>query len=126
MMAKILIADDSESLRMELKEILEKGGHEVIEAQDGYDGLMKAEGAEGVNFILSDYNMPGLDGITMIAKIKEMERYRNVPVGMLTTESSKELKAAGKDAGVVVWVVKPFEAERLLMTVTKVLEKFPT
>jgi two-component system chemotaxis response regulator CheY len=123
-MAKILIADDSETLRLELKEVLENGGHVVVEAQDGADGLKKAEEHQGVQLIISDYNMPGLDGITMITKIKQIERYKEVPVGMLTTESSKELKQSGKDAGVVVWVVKPFDPERLLKTVDKVLEKF--
>lgn len=123
-MAKILIADDSETLRTELREVLEGAGHEVIEAVDGTDGLRKAEEAHGVHLIISDYNMPGLDGITMIRKIKEMERYASVPVGMLTTESSKELKATGKEAGVIVWFVKPFEPSRLLSTIDKVLEKF--
>ncbi len=123
-MAKILIADDSETLRLELKEVLEKGGHLVVEAHDGADGLKKAEENQGVQLIISDYNMPGLDGITMITKIKQIERYKEVPVGMLTTESSKELKQSGKEAGVVVWVVKPFDPERLLKTVDKVLEKF--
>ena len=104
-MAKILIADDSETLRLELKEVLERGGHNVVEACDGADGLKKAEESHGVQLIISDYNMPGLDGITMIAKIKQIDRYKLVPVGMLTTESSKELKQSGKEAGVVVWVV---------------------
>jgi len=123
-MAKILIADDSETLRLELKEVLERGGHLVIEALDGADGLKKAEEHQGIQLIISDYNMPGIDGITMISKIKQIDRYKEVPVGMLTTESSKELKQSGKEAGVVVWVVKPFDRERLLKTVDKVLEKF--
>lgn len=123
-MAKVLIADDSETLRMELKDVLESGGHEVIEAVDGLDGVRKAEASENVDLIISDYNMPGIDGITMVTKIKAMEKYANVPVGMLTTESSKELKAAGKEAGVIVWFVKPFDPDRLLKTVEKILEKF--
>jgi len=123
-MAKILIADDSETLRTELREVLEGAGHDVVEAVDGTDGLRKAEEAQGVQLIISDYNMPGLDGITMIRKIKEIDRYGSVPVGMLTTESSKELKATGKEAGVIVWFVKPFEPSRLLSTIDKVLEKF--
>jgi two-component system chemotaxis response regulator CheY len=123
-MGTILIVDDSETLRMELKSVLQSGGHQVIEAVDGLDGVKKAETNDGISLILADYNMPGLDGITMISKIKGISRYANVPVGILTTESSKDLKAAGKDAGVIVWFVKPFDGERLLQAVDKILERF--
>ncbi|MCX6128891.1 MAG: response regulator [Proteobacteria bacterium] len=123
-MAKILIADDSETLRLELKEVLEHGAHTVVEAADGVEGLKLAEDEHGIQLIISDYNMPGLDGITMVSKIKLIDRYKNVPVGMLTTESSKDLKQAGKEAGVVVWIVKPFDPKRLLSIIDKILEKY--
>lgn len=122
-MAKILIADDSEALRIELKEVLQAAGHEIVEAVDGSDGLKKAQATSGIDLIISDYNMPGLDGITMVRKIKEIERYAKVPVGILTTESSNELKASGKEAGVIVWFVKPFDPARFVSTIDKVLKR---
>ena len=96
----------------------------MTEAIDGLDGVRKAESMDHIDLVLSEYNMPGIDGITMVTKIKAMPKHANVPVGMLTTESSKELKASGKDAGVIVWFVKPFDADRLLKTIEKILEKF--
>lgn len=122
-MAKILVVDDSETLRLELVDVL-RSHHEVVEGSDGFDGLQKAEEQQNVDLIISDYNMPGMDGITMIRKIKAIDRYKNVPVAMLTTESSKELKLAGKEAGVVVWMIKPFDGDKMKATVQKILETF--
>jgi len=124
-MPKILIVDDSETIRVELKEVLEAGGHEVVAAVDGYDGILKAEAENYFDLIISDYNMPGIDGLSMLKRIKLLPKYVKTPIAMLTTESSKELKEAGREAGVLIWVVKPFEKERLLMTLKKVFEKFP-
>ncbi len=124
-MAKILIVDDSETIRVELKEVLEAGGHAVVSGVDGNDGFEKAKGDSYFDLIISDYNMPGLDGLSMLKMIKALPNYAKTPLAMLTTESSKELKEAGKEAGVIVWVVKPFEKDRLLMTLSKVFEKFP-
>ncbi|RZA11734.1 MAG: response regulator [Proteobacteria bacterium] len=123
-MAKILIVDDSESIRVELKDILESAGFTVFAGVDGNNGFQIAESQDYFDFILSDYNMPGLDGLSMIQKIKTLPKYETTPFGMLTTESSKELKDAGKQAGIVVWVVKPFEKDRLIATIAKVFEKF--
>ncbi|RYZ92917.1 MAG: response regulator [Proteobacteria bacterium] len=124
-MPRILIADDSDTIRLDLKEILEKGGHIVEDAIDGNHGVEIANNASHFDLVISDYNMPGLDGLAMIGKIKAMDKYAATPCAMLTTESSKELKEAGKNAGVIVWVVKPFDPEKLLQTVAKIFEKYP-
>ncbi len=123
-MAKILIVDDSETLRIELRELLESDKHHVIEAIGGSDGIQKAEESEGVQLIISDYIMPDLDGIAMIRRIKEFERYTKVPVIMLTTESSIKLKTIGKEVGIVVWIVKPIGHARLLSVIDKLLKRF--
>jgi two-component system chemotaxis response regulator CheY len=124
-MAKILIVDDSETIRVELKEALESGGHTVVAGVDGNDGYAKAEANDYFDLIISDYNMPGADGITMLKKIKTLPRYETTPLAMLTTESSKELKETGKSAGIIIWIVKPFDKERLLSIMQKVFEKHP-
>ncbi len=124
-MPKILIVDDSETIRIELKDALEAAGHKVTAGVDGNDGFQKAESESGFDLVISDYNMPGLDGLSMIKKIKALSKYATTPMAMLTTESSKDLKDAGKEAGVVVWFVKPFDKDKMLTTIQKVFEKFP-
>ena len=124
-MAKILIVDDSQTVRNELKDVLEEAGHKVTAGVDGSDGLALAKADTYFDLIISDYNMPGLDGLAMLKMIKELPQYANTPFAMLTTESSKNLKEIGKDTGVIVWFVKPFEKTRLISTIDKVLEKFP-
>ena len=124
-MAKILIADDSETLRNELSEVLIGAGHEVIAAEDGKDGYIKAKENQDADLIITDYNMPGQDGVTMLQKIKsDIPAFENTPCAMLTTETSKELKMKGKSAGVIVWFVKPFAPDKLIKTVSLVLEKY--
>ncbi len=122
-MANILIVDDSDTLRMQLKDILTNKGHQVIEAVDGNEGLKKARDEQHLDLIISDYNMPEMDGITMCGKIHELEQHAKVPIFMLTTESSSELKKMGKEVGVMAWIVKPFVSEKLIMVIEKVLSR---
>jgi len=123
-MARIMIVDDSEMLRVEIKDLLEGMGHDVIEGNDGIDGVRQAETAGPFDMIISDYNMPGLDGLSMLKKIRKVEGYEKTPVAMLTTESSPELRTLGKSLGVVVWCIKPIDNDQFQKTIAIVLEKF--
>lgn len=120
-MAKILIVDDSETLRMELKGVLEGGGHTVVEGVDGADGLSKALANKDIQLIISDLNMPEVDGVTMCRNIREVPEFASTPIFMLTTESSPEMKAAGKSVGVMLWIIKPFAGDKVLGAITKVV-----
>lgn len=122
-MAKILIVDDSTTLRDQLKECISNAGHTVLEGHDGKNGLEIAEAETDIALIISDYNMPVLDGIGMITRIKEIDRYAKTPIFMLTTESTKELMKEGKKAGVMAWIVKPFDEEEIIEVINHVLKK---
>ncbi|HYX33984.1 MAG TPA: response regulator [Oligoflexus sp.] len=124
-MTKILIVDDSNTILVDLKAVLEGAGYNVATAINGNDCYSKAESEDYFDMIISDFNMPGMDGLAMIQKIKKLEKYAKTPFVMLTTESSMELKKLGKEAGVVVWFVKPVAEDRILSTLTMVFEKFP-
>lgn len=116
----ILTVDDSPSIRQMVSFSLKSAGYEVIEAVDGLDGLDKAK-SKSVNLILSDQNMPKMDGISMIKALRAMPQYKSVPILMLTTESSDAMKAQGKAAGATGWLVKPFDPPKLLEVVKKVI-----
>ncbi|MBF0440560.1 MAG: response regulator [Oligoflexales bacterium] len=118
---KILIVDDSDTLRIQLRKALEGAGYEVIEGKDGNEGLNKAQENVDVKLIITDYNMPEMDGITMCRKIREVPALNPVPIFMLTTEASPELKTLGKEAGVKAWIVKPFVADKVIGVINKVL-----
>ena len=120
-MSKILVVDDSETLRSQIKEILEEAQFEVLEAQNGLDGLEVIGEHSDLALILCDVNMPEMDGLTMCEQIEERGLGNVPPIFMLTTESSKEMKSRGKAAGVMAWVTKPFVAEKLIKAVNKVL-----
>ena len=120
-MGKILIVDDSDILRIELRETLESAGHEVIEGINGADGLEKAKSLPHLDLLISDVNMPEMDGVTMCAKVRGLDQHQSLPMFMLTTESSTELKAAGKEAGVMLWIVKPFNRTKVIEVVAKVM-----
>lgn len=100
---------------------LRKAGYEVIEAVDGKDGLSKV-GAGKFDLIVTDLNMPNMDGIQMIAAIRKLAEYPFTPILMLTTESQAEKKDAGRKAGATGWIVKPFDAEKLIATVQKLVK----
>lgn len=116
----ILIVDDSDSLREVVGIALKGAGYEVIEGADGQEGLNQLDGKK-VHLIISDVNMPNMNGIEMVKKIKEMAQYKFTPIIMLTTESGEELKDQGRSAGVKAWMVKPFKPEQMLDAVSKLI-----
>jgi len=119
-MATILAVDDSASMRQMVSFTLKGAGYEVIDAVDGVDALNKAK-QQAVNLVITDVNMPNMDGIALIAELRKLPDYKFTPLLMLTTESSPEKKQAGKAAGATGWIVKPFNPDQLLATVKKVI-----
>lgn len=120
-MAKtILTVDDSGSLRQMVAFSLKAAGYDVVQAVDGQDGLNKAK-EKTVDLVLTDQNMPVMDGLTLIGNLRNLASYQKVPILMLTTESSDEMKAKGKAAGANGWLVKPFDPKRLIEVVQKVI-----
>lgn len=116
----IMTADDSASVRQMVAFTLKQNGYEVIEAVDGQDALQKL-GAKKVDMLLTDLNMPKLDGIGLIKGVRASALNKFIPIVMLTTESQDSKKAEGKAAGATGWIVKPFKPEQLLAVVKKVL-----
>ena len=120
-MAKAILAvDDSASIRQMVSFTLKSAGYEVIEAVDGIDGLEKAK-ARGVDLILTDQNMPRMDGLTLIKSLRGLPQFATTPILMLTTESSDVMKTQGRAAGATGWLVKPFDPQKLLEVVRKVI-----
>ena len=119
-MASILTVDDSASMRQMVSFTLKGAGYEVVEAVDGAQALNIAKG-RSVNLVITDVNMPNMDGISLISELRKLPSYKFTPLLMLTTESSAEKKQAGKAAGATGWIVKPFNPDQLLATVKKVL-----
>lgn len=119
-MATILAVDDSASMRQMVTFTLKGAGYDVIEAVDGEDALNKAKNSNP-DAVLTDVNMPKMDGITLIRELRQLPAYRHTPMLMLTTESSGDMKSKGKSAGATGWLVKPFNPEQLLATIKKVI-----
>lgn len=120
---KLLIVDDSTMLRDMLTYALNEGGYsDVDEAVDGVEGLNKAKATE-YDLIISDVNMPNMDGLTMIAEVRQLPNYAKKPILVLTTERSEDIKAKGKAAGATGWIVKPFVPDKLLKAVNTVLSR---
>jgi len=119
-MANILAVDDSSSMRQMVAFTLKGAGYQVVEAADGQEALNKAK-TQQFDLIITDVNMPIMDGITFIKNLRGEANYKFTPMLMLTTESSADKKAAGKAAGATGWIVKPFNPDQLLNTVKKVL-----
>ena len=120
-MAKtILIVDDSASVRQVVGIALRGAGYDVLEGRDGVDALAQLKGQK-VHLIISDVNMPNMDGITFLKSVKQMPAYRFTPVIMLTTESQEAKKREGQAAGAKAWVVKPFQPAQLLGAVEKLV-----
>lgn len=120
-MAKtILIVDDSVSLRQVVSISLKGAGYDVIEGCDGRDALGKLTGQK-IHLIISDVNMPNMDGITFVTEAKKLAAYKFTPVIMLTTEASEAKKLAGQAAGAKAWVVKPFQPAQMLAAVAKLI-----
>jgi two-component system chemotaxis response regulator CheY len=119
-MAKtILTVDDSASVRQMVKYTLAEAGYSILEAVDGKDALAKL--AAPVNLVITDLNMPNLDGIGLIRSVRANPRWKGIPIIMLTTESHETRKQEGRAAGATGWIVKPFTTQQLLSVVKKVL-----
>lgn len=116
----VLTVDDSASIRQMVAFTLKGAGYSVIEAADGQEGLAKAK-ANSVQLVLTDQNMPKMDGLTLTKTLRGISQYAAVPILMLTTESSDAMKTQGKAAGATGWIVKPFDPAKLLDVVKKVL-----
>lgn len=116
----IMTADDSASMREMIAFTLRNAGYDIIEAIDGRDALGKLTGAP-VQMVITDLNMPNMDGIELIRQVRALPQYKYVPIVMLTTESQDEKKQAGKAAGATGWIVKPFRGEQLVAVAKKLL-----
>lgn len=115
----IMTVDDSASVRQMVSLTLKDAGYTVIEACDGQDALAKLSGP--VDLIITDLNMPNMDGISLIRNVRALAQYKFVPIVMLTTESQASKKEEGKSAGATGWIVKPFKPEQLLAVAKKLL-----
>ena len=116
----IMTVDDSASMRQMISFTLEKSGYGVITAENGVDAIKKLETGT-VNMIITDLNMPLMDGIELIKSVRTISQYKFIPIVMLTTESDDSKKQQGKAAGATGWIVKPFKPEQLIGVVQKVL-----
>ena len=116
----ILIVDDSTSLRQVVGIALKGAGYDVIEGCDGKDALTKLDGRK-IHLIISDVNMPNMDGISFVKALKQIPAYKFTPVIMLTTESGDDKKREGQAAGAKAWVVKPFQPQQMLAAVAKLI-----
>lgn len=120
MSTKILVVDDSVFIRRSVSTILKQNNYEVLEAEDGEEGLNVAK-ENKVSLILTDINMPRMNGLEMIKKIRQMIVYKLTPILVLTTESQGDIIEEGKKAGASGWLVKPFSNEKLIETIESVL-----
>ncbi|WP_286235695.1 response regulator [Thalassotalea sediminis] len=119
-MPKILVVDDSNSIRDMVSFTLKSAGYETVEAKDGKEGLTRAQ-AGTFDLVISDVNMPIMDGITLCQELRKLPSFKFTPILMLTTESSGDMKMRGKAAGATGWLVKPFNPEKLLATIKRVV-----
>ena len=116
----ILVIDDSPSMREMIAFTLKRAGYTIVQSSDGQEALTKLDG-ERVALIITDLNMPVMDGMTFIKKARVNPQLKFTPILMLTTESQEEKKQEGKAAGATGWLVKPFDPQQLLSTIAKVL-----
>lgn len=123
-MPTILAVDDSPSMREMLAAVLRGAGYHVIEAEDGVKALALAE-AYAIDVVLTDHNMPNMDGLSLVKNLRGLASYRETPIMMLTTESSQEMKEKGRNAGATGWMVKPFDPDRLVKMVKALLGARP-
>ncbi|MDH5190640.1 MAG: response regulator [Gammaproteobacteria bacterium] len=120
-MSSILAVDDSASMRQMIAHTLKGAGHDVTEAGDGEEALGKAKSGK-FDLVVTDINMPKMDGITLIKELRALANYKGTPILTLTTEASADKKQEGKAAGATGWIVKPFDPDTLLNTISKVLK----
>ena len=116
---KILVVDDSKTIRQQVGFTLTNAGFEVVEAEDGKDGILKLEANSNISMIISDVNMPNMGGLEMVESIRAKDSFKLVPIIMLTTESSGDKVERAKKAGASGWLVKPFNPEQLVGAVKK-------
>ena len=119
-MKKVLVVDDSSVVRMSLEMLLRENNFDVISAADGVEGLKKA-GSDTFDIIITDINMPNMNGLDMMKQLREKAETKFVPILVLTTESDSDMLAKGKEYGASGWIVKPFTNEDLLATVNKII-----
>jgi two-component system chemotaxis response regulator CheY len=119
-MHSILAVDDSASMRQMVSFTLKSAGYNVVEAVDGQDAFEKAQG-RSFDLVLTDQNMPRMDGLSLTRKLRETAQFKTTPILMLTTESSDQMKQAGRAAGATGWLVKPFDPNKLIEVIQKVI-----
>jgi two-component system chemotaxis response regulator CheY len=117
----IMTVDDSRSVRFLVSFTLKQLGYEMIEAENGQEALRKLADTP-VDMLITDVNMPELDGIGLVRKVREMPSYKFIPILILTTESQREKRDAGREAGATGWIVKPFSPDKLIEVVRKVMK----
>lgn len=117
----VLVVDDSVSMRQMVSFTLTNAGYDVVEAGDGKEAVDKLNGGAAPNLVITDLNMPNMDGISLIKAVRGMVAHKFTPILMLTTESSDDKKKEGQSAGATGWVVKPFNPEQMLATIKKVM-----
>ena len=120
-MARILVVDDSTTMRQMVSFTLADAGHEVTEAADGA-AAVKAANARRFDLVITDVNMPGMNGIDLVRTLRALPDFKFIPILVLTTEAGQEMKQRGREAGATGWIVKPFSPEILLATLKKVLD----
>lgn len=120
-MAQVLVVDDSATVRSEVSYFLEEAGMSVISANDGKDGLKQLQSDPNIKVVISDVNMPNMDGLTMAEKIREELGNSDVNIIMLTTVSDKDMKQRAKAAGVKGWIVKPFRGENVIGSIKRLV-----
>jgi len=120
MAKKVLVVDDSSAIRESVSYVLDQAGYGVVQAGDGLEGLEKLKEG-GFDLIVTDVNMPNLDGIGLVRKVREQGQHKFLPIVVLTTESQQSKMQEGKEAGATGWIVKPFDSEKLLGVVKKLI-----
>lgn len=124
-MAEILIVDDSPSMRRMVSAALTEAGHKVREAEDGNKALALARSG-AADLVVSDMNIPGMNGIELVGQLRSLPAYRTTPILMLTTETSEDMKGRARNAGANGWIVKPFDPDRLVGIVSRLLGVRPS
>jgi len=119
--ARILVVDDSTTMRQMVSFTLQDAGHEVTEAADGIAALAEAKGRK-FDLVITDVNMPGMNGIDLVKALRERADFKFTPILVLTTEAGQDVKAKGREVGATGWIVKPFSPEVLIQTLRKVLD----
>jgi two-component system, chemotaxis family, chemotaxis protein CheY len=116
-----LVVDDSPTMRQMVALTLTNAGFQVVEAEHGKDAVAKVAGGRKMDIVVTDLNMPEMDGISLIKELRKMAAFKFTPILMLTTESAQDKKQAGKEAGATGWIVKPFNPELMLKVIAKLL-----